>query len=375
MRSTYTPKVDIDQYIARYRPEWERLETLAARGTRGLGRLSGPELDEVLQRYLRVSAHLSETRTLFGDRNLDAYLTSVVASAHAAVYGARPRTAAGVFHLFGRRYRAAIRRTGPFILVAAVVMAIGIVATLLWITHSPEAQAGVIPPQARQAIQRAGGGRVDFGASSGTVSSWIFLNNVRVAFLAFVAGIGACILTLLLLVQNSFTVGALGAGFHLAGKAGTFWALILPHGVLELTAIAVAAGAGLRMGWSLIDPGDRARSRALAEEASDAVTVVVGVVPAFLIAAAIEGFVTGTSVMPRAAQVALGVAAGVGYLIFLFGLPSAEAGTAAVAAGATGAAGAPGATGGAGVAGAAGMAGMAVAEEASGPAARGAPLP
>jgi uncharacterized membrane protein SpoIIM required for sporulation len=315
--------MDIDRYIARYRPEWERLEALTARGTRGLAALSGPELDELLQRYQRASAHLSEARTLFGDRTLDAYLTSVVASAHAAVYGARPRTAEGLFRLFGRRYRAAIRRTGTFIALAGLVLAVGIAGTLAWVTRSAEARAGIIPPQAQEAIERTGGEGVDFGAPSGAVSGAIFLNNIRVAFLAFVAGIAVCVLTLLVLVQNAFVVGALAAGFHVAGKAADFWSLIVPHGVLELIAIAIAAGAGLRIGWSLVDPGDRPRSRALAEETADAVTVVVGVIPAFLAAAAIEGFVTGHAVLPRAAQVALGFAVGIAYLVFLFGLPAA----------------------------------------------------
>ncbi|MGH2689202.1 MAG: stage II sporulation protein M, partial [Actinomycetota bacterium] len=87
--------MDVDQFIARHRPEWERLEALVGHGTRGLSHLQGAELDQVLQLYQRVSGHLSEVRTTWGDRGLESYLTSVVSQAHAAVYGAHPRTAAG----------------------------------------------------------------------------------------------------------------------------------------------------------------------------------------------------------------------------------------------------------------------------------------
>ena len=312
--------MDVDRFIARHRPEWERLEALVGHGTRGLGHLQGAELDQVLQLYQRVSGHLSEVRTAWGDRSLEGYLTSVVAKAHAAVYGARPRTAAGFVRTFGVRYREAIRRTGPYIAIAAVVLVVSMVATLLWLQSSPAARAGVIPPQARQSIEKATGG-ADFDASPGAVSGFILLNNVRVAFLAFVVGIALGVPTLLILVQNGFMVGALGAGYHVADKAGLFWSLILPHGVLEVAAIAIAAGAGLRIGWSLVDPGDRPRTRALAEEAGDAATVVVGVVPAFVLAALIEGFVTGRDLLPPAVQVGIGCVVGAAYLLFLFGLP------------------------------------------------------
>jgi protein-S-isoprenylcysteine O-methyltransferase Ste14 len=72
------------------------------------------------------------------------------------------------------------------------------------------------------------------------------------------------------------------------------------------------------MGWAIVEPGDRARSKALAEEATAAVVVVLGVVPAFVIAAIIEGFVTGTSV-PHVLQLAIGIVVVTAYWCFLFG--------------------------------------------------------
>jgi uncharacterized membrane protein SpoIIM required for sporulation len=82
--------------------------------------------------------------------------------------------------------------------------------------------------------------------------------------------------------------------------------LILPHGLLELTAVFIAGGAGLRLGWTLIDPGDRTRRAALAEEGRRALAIVAGLVVVFLAAGTIEGFVTGSS-LPTAARVGIGV--------------------------------------------------------------------
>ena len=142
---------------------------------------------------------------------------------------------------------------------------------------------------------------------------------MQVAFFAFALGITLGVGTLFMVVQNALLLGVLAGAFAAAGKSGPFWSLILPHGLLELTAICIAAGAGLRMGWSIVDPGDRPRTRALAEEARDAVMVVLGVIPAFVIAAFIEGFVTG-SALPNPVEIGLGAAVAVGYVAFLFGV-------------------------------------------------------
>jgi len=148
------------------------------------------------------------------------------------------------------------------------------------------------------------------------LSLYILLNNVQVAFLAFALGITFCVGTVFVLVQNALMLGVLAGAFQAVGNAGPFWALILPHGLLELTAICIAAGAGLRMGWALVDPGDRLRARALRDDAAEAIVVVVGVIPALLVAALMEGFVTG-SAMPDVLEIVLGAALAAGYVAFL----------------------------------------------------------
>jgi len=311
--------VDLDSYIAKYGPEWRRLDQSTARGATGLAKLNGSQIREVLRLYLRASGHLAEVRTRYGDPRVTAYLNAVVTRAHGALYSSAPRSLRGGLRLFGARYREAIRRTAPFILVMVVVFVVVALAAAMWVATSKEAQAGILPPAARQAIRRASGQRADLGLDPAAVSTFILLNNLQVAFLAFAFGITIGIGTIYLVVQNAVLLGVLAGAFTAAGKTGPFWSLILPHGMLEITAICIAAGAGLRMGWSLVEPGDRPRSRALAEEARDAVMVVLGVMPAFGIAALIEGFVTGSS-LPNPVELAIGAAGAAGYVAFLFGL-------------------------------------------------------
>jgi uncharacterized membrane protein SpoIIM required for sporulation len=92
---------------------------------------------------------------------------------------------------------------------------------------------------------------------------------------------------------------------YAGGGATTFWGLIIPHGLLELSSIVIAGAAGFTLGWAVIAPGDRKRSTALALAARRSVTIVLGLMVAFVVAGLIEGFVT-PSALPTAARVGLG---------------------------------------------------------------------
>lgn len=311
--------MDIDSFIATYRSEWTRLEAACAQGGRGLSSLSGAQIGEVVRLYLRASMHLAQARTQFHDPRLDGYLNGLVTQAHAAIYSAQPRSTRGFVRLFVVRYPEALRRTSPFIFVAAGILAVVVLASWAWVATSPEAQIGLLPPAARDAIREVGGRSRDLGPAP-SLSAYILFNNVLVAFLAFALGITWCVGTIVVLIRNALLLGVLAGAFQVVGNAGSFWALILPHGVLELTAICIAAGAGLRMGWALIDPGDRPRGRALRDETREAVVVVIGVIPAFVVAAVIEGFITGTA-LPDALEIVIGVGLAGLYVAFLLGWP------------------------------------------------------
>ena len=308
--------MDLDSYIGRHRDEWRSLEEAARRAYDG--RLAGSDVAEVIRLYLRASSHLAEVQSRYHDPALEDYLNGLVARAGAAIYGTEARSFRGFVASFGSRYRAAVRRTLPSILVVAALMASVTFATDIWVATSPEAQAGAVPPVARDAIERIGGGGGQIEVPGAELSTTIFRNNVQVAFLAFALGIFLGVGTLWVVVQNAVFIGLLAGAFQAAGQAPAFWGLVLPHGFLELISICIAGGAGLRMGWSLIDPGDRDRLAALAEEARDAVLVVVGVIPAFAVAALIEGFVTGRTGLP-VVEVAVGAIVAAVYLLLLFG--------------------------------------------------------
>src|SRR5699024_5408907 len=76
------------------------------------------------------------------------------------------------------------------------------------------------------------------------------------------------------------------------GMSYEFWAYIVPHGMIELTAIFIAGGAGLLMGYKLFVPGSYSRGYQLKENAKRSVQLFLGTIPLFIIAGIIEGFIT-----------------------------------------------------------------------------------
>ena len=112
-----------------------------------------------------------------------------------------------------------------------------------------------------------------------------------------------------------------------AGKADIFLGLLTPHGLIELTAVFLAAAVGMRLGWSVVSPGNRPRGQVLAEQGRAVVAVAVGLVVVLLVAGLIEALVT-PSPLPTFVRIAIGVAAEIAFLayIFHFGRKAARAG-------------------------------------------------
>jgi uncharacterized membrane protein SpoIIM required for sporulation len=102
-----------------------------------------------------------------------------------------------------------------------------------------------------------------------------------------------------------------------AGRLSVFFCDILPHGLLELTAVFVAGGAGLRLGWTMVDPGRVSRARALARRGLETGVIALGLVAVLAVSGLIEGFVT-PSALPTGVRIAIGATAWLGFLGYVF---------------------------------------------------------
>jgi uncharacterized membrane protein SpoIIM required for sporulation len=308
--------MDIDRFIAINQPAWDRLADLSRRGGRALGRLGPGELDELVRLYQRVATHLSYARTYYRDPALTMQLSSLVAKAGAVVYGTRPRTLRAVTWFFGVTFPAAVWHARKFVLVAFLLFAVPALALGVWIANSPAAVEATGPAAAREAYINEDFESYYASEEATQFATEVFTNNIQVGFLAFALGIAGCVGTAYVLVMNGAGLGVAAGLFAAVGQQPRFWGLILPHGLLELTAVFVAGAAGLALGWALISPGDKPRSTALAEAGRRAVVIVLGLVAVFAVAGTIEGYVTGQP-WPTWLRVGIGVVAEVAFLSYV----------------------------------------------------------
>jgi uncharacterized membrane protein SpoIIM required for sporulation len=126
----------------------------------------------------------------------------------------------------------------------------------------------------------------------------IALNNVSVAFITFIAGFLVGVGTVWYLFQNGVMLGAFQYFFFARGLGWKSVLVIWIHGTLEIAAIIVAGGAGLVLGNSILFPRTHKRLHSLKRGAKDGLKMMVGLVPIFVVAALLEGFVTRYSSMP-----------------------------------------------------------------------------
>ncbi|MFP5308433.1 MAG: stage II sporulation protein M [Actinomycetes bacterium] len=317
--------------MATHRRQWDRLEELV-RALERRGRRAGvEELDELVRLYLRTSSHLSTVRTTHRDPGLVVELSRLVGRANALVYGTRATTWQRVGRWWTEVLPAAVWHVRREVLLAAAVFLVAALVAGTWLASTPEALALVGNDEELRRFAEEDFVRYYSDDPAALFGASVFTNNARVGLTAFAVGIAGGVPTLLVLLLNGVNVGVAGAVLHSVGLGSTLYVYILPHGLLELSAIFVAGGAGLRLGWAVVAPGDRTRPEALRQEGQRAVTIVLGLVAVFLLAALVEAFVT-PSKLPAAVRLGIGTTVWASAAVWL-----AACGRAAAGAGVTGA--------------------------------------
>lgn len=294
--------VTAERFVAKKRDGWETFHVIAARVERaGVGALTPGEIPGFAARYREIAADLARARTYGVDPRVIEYLERVVSAGHNALYRARGHRRTPVVRYLLRDFPAAVVQSWRYVLAAFLLFAIPAIVGYVMIRGRPELADEVLSPvmvsRAEQAADRQARG-IGYAQSRGetlpVLASAIMTNNIGVAFWAFVGGMLAGTLTAFVLVTNGLSLG-LGFGlfvnYHAGGYLATF---VAGHGVLELTAIFIAAGAGFRLAGALILPGDRTRKDALVVEGRIAARMIGAVVSLLALAGTIEGLLSAS---------------------------------------------------------------------------------
>lgn len=126
----------------------------------------------------------------------------------------------------------------------------------------------------------------------------IAAHNIQVSLMVFATGIIACLGTLYMLFENGIMLGSFQHMFFAKGLGWQSVLVIWIHGTLEISSIVLAGTAGIILGNSFLFPATFTRIQSLRNAAKDAVKILVGLIPFFILAAFFEGFVTRHTEMP-----------------------------------------------------------------------------
>ncbi|MGI8760645.1 MAG: stage II sporulation protein M [Jatrophihabitantaceae bacterium] len=303
--------MDVDSFIASHSAEWARLERLSARR-----RLNATEADELVTLYRRAATHLALVQSRAPDPTLAARLSGLLASARSAtVGGARTSGWSALAHGVTVDFPVAVYRTWRWSVGTAAANVAVAAAMMLWLRAHPDRLDRLVSSaQVRQLVNHdfrdyySAHPAQDFAAQ-------VWTNNALVGAMALFLGV-TLVGTLFVLWQNTVNLGIVGGAMLGAGKAQVFFGLILPHGMLELSAVFVAGGIGLRTGWAWVAPGRLPRARALAEAGRTAAVVAVGLVGVLLVSGVLEAFVTPSG-LPTAVRIGIGAVAEIAFVSYV----------------------------------------------------------
>lgn len=317
-------------FVDRHRPTWERLEQLLERCSRlkGVSALSSDELRQLGSLYRQTASHLAIVRTRGHDPEIIAYLNQLMGRAHGIIHGRRHSRGVRLGYFFGVEVPATFKRCWTSFVVCAGLLVAGTIIGAWGTAQNPGWVEVFTVPTFRHQVESfleqdaAPGsyfGEIAETGAGPSFAAFLMVHNMNVALLCFVLGIFFGLGTLYVLARNALMLGsALGLGIY-QGKLLTMGSVIVPHGIIEISAILLAATAGLRLGYSLVNPGDLLRRDALIIAAHQAVRLVAATVPIFVTAALIEALISPLANGTVAADaVRYGIGLVTGSLLYLY---------------------------------------------------------
>ena len=281
---------------------------------RGLRAFNETQVREFVEEYRALSADLARLRTATRGSSSDElfYLGRLVTGAHNLIYRDRRNTIQEVLRFIAFDVPAEVRRSVvPIALGAAFLFG---PAAIAWtaVARNPSVAPTFIPTsmldRAEDGVERAkhnAGYIPDPEVFRPLMASRIIANNVQVTFAAFAFGATAGLGTLVLLVLNGVSLGGVFGLYQSKGIFKLILAFVAPHGVLELSAICIAAGGGFLIAAAMLIPGDRTRRRALVENGRRAMKLIAASTLLLIVAGSLEGMVSPIPNWPLSAKLAV----------------------------------------------------------------------
>ncbi len=309
----------MNRFIDERKDNWQRLEDLLSMlefsSLRGLSKMEVREFGEL---YRRAASDLAIARAETRDPKLVNYLNSLVIRAHGKIYRAESQGANLIWNFFAKDFPQAFRRNWKFIALAfGVFTFFGIAGFILCYTDQKFVDTLGLN-EIRIRAQTNEKWWLSLNEANQIGSSEILTNNILVSLMAFAYGAFFGIGTIYVLIMNGLSIGGvLGVCYKTNTEFGNaLVTFMVGHGVIELSCIFIAAGAGMLIGYALINPGDLTRGAALKKNGLEAVRLAIGCACLLVIAGIIEGFLS-PSALPPFVKFGTGILTGIAMYSYL----------------------------------------------------------
>ncbi|MEO8396922.1 MAG: stage II sporulation protein M [Chloroflexota bacterium] len=307
----------MNEFIQLREKDWQRLEKLVTRRTRQTP-LTAREVHELGQLYRAVASDLALARRDYPNQPVVILLNQLLTRSHSFIYQQDVSDPRQFVRYFVQRVPQVFRQSALFVLCSFILFIIPAVISFRLLYVAPEsAQVFGLEDQRQTLAEQETWTDIPVEERP-YASAFIMSNNIRVALLAFAGGAAFGVFTIYILVTNGLMVGGvLGLAAHY-GMGSSLITFIIGHGVIELSIIFIAGGAGLSLAWALLNPGLYTRRDALALEARRIVPLAVIAIPFLIVAGTIEGFISPVG-SPFVLHALIGLGSGIlmyAYLIF-----------------------------------------------------------
>jgi uncharacterized membrane protein SpoIIM required for sporulation len=300
-----------EQFVARHQAEWAQFEQwLQQRGSARQGKAVPPTMidlpgdDSIPQRYRRLCQQLALARERGYSPLLVARLQQLMQQGHAVLYRApRPRARRAVEFLIADFPRL-VRQQAVSMWTATALFVVPLVGVFALLQFRPELVQWLLSHEQISQMEQMYDPAADrLGRGRGSSTDWAMfghyvMNNISIGLRTFASGLLAGVGTIFVLLFNGLTIGAVAGHLQQAGFGGPFWRFVVGHAPFELTAIVIAGGAGLQLGFRLLAPGRQRRRDALVDAGIIGARLCLGVAFMLLVAAFIEAFWSSIGAVP-----------------------------------------------------------------------------
>jgi uncharacterized membrane protein SpoIIM required for sporulation len=293
------------QFETRHQADWQQFAQLLEELERGIA--TRKKSETFASDYRRICQQLA----LAQERGYSSYLVEplqqLAMRGHQQLYRHRSHLGAQILSFVLADFPRLVRAQWRFVLVASLLFFGSLIGMGLLVYGFPDLVYSVVSPEQvidMEAMYDPAAHRLGEAAARGSSEDWMMfgyyiMNNIGIAFQTFATGLLFGLGSLFFLFFNGLMIGAVAGHLSGGGYGETFWSFAIGHGAFELTAIALAGAAGLKLGWALLAPGALPRSEALRLAAKVSVQLICGVMLFLLIAAFVEAYWSSlNSVLP-----------------------------------------------------------------------------